>query len=326
MATMTDEELAAWRSKRTGKAVSIDKSQGAGQGPDAARQARSPLDGYADPAPSGDEGDDDLSAHNKFDPTKLPGNDHGGADPELKNQLDAALGRVAPMQRQLEEMRAANEAAQRQMAELQAQLAEQNAAREAAARKAAADSFDPFEGFAKEEIEALDPLAADLIRKAARNAYTKAAGSVKDPEALINEALAKRDARTRDNFIRSTAGALNLVQLGNDPKFNKFLAEDDSAALLLNSFVQSPDVDTAKNLEPRVRAMLKRFEKSTTSTRTPDAQDRAAAHLDRAPTGTTQHGRKAATADEARLIRQEANRLTRARKFDEANKLLAQLS
>jgi len=246
---------------------------------------------------------------------------------ELRAQLAAANGRLGPAQRQVEEMRAAHEATQRQLVELQAQLAEQHAAQATLKAKQLAEQFDPFEGLSQQEIEMLDPTAAELIRRAARNAYSKAASSVKDPEALINDALAKRDARARDNFVRATADSLGLVKLGSDPKFAKFLEEDDAAGLLMNAFVQSPDLDTARMLESRLRNMLKRYEKTVQQpSRAPDPNGQLANHLDRNH-GGAQGGRKAAaTPDEAKQIRAEATRLIRARKFKEAEALLTSIN
>lgn len=315
---LSDEELASWRAKRTGKAVPTSSAK-ADRGPDAARPVRNPLDGL--PAV------EDVSvAEDEPVAQSIPSAPASSNEEDLRNQLNAALGRLGPAQRQLEEMRAAMEAQQRQLAEFQQQLAERQAAEATAKAKQAAENFDPFEGMSKDEIEMLDPTAAELIRKAARNAYAKATSNVKDPEALINEVLAKRDARTRDVYIRSTADQLGLVKLGKEPRFTKWLEEDDSAAILLNQFVQAPDLDTAKSLEPKLRQMLKRYEKSTDSNRTPDPTDRLSAHLDRDSNRASNNGKRVITPEDARAIRNEATRLVRARQFKEAEKLLSQLS
>lgn len=314
IASMTDQELEAWRAQRTGRAIPKNNSGDANRGPDAPGTSRSPLDGYvnSDPAPA------------PATPAPAP-----AADPALQNQLDAALGRLAPLQRQHEEMRAALEAQQRANAQMQSELEELRRGQQAAANKQAASEFNPFEGLPQEDVDMLDPSARALIEAAARNAYAKAAGSIKDPEALIAQALAKRDEKARNDYIRATASALNLMTLSNDAKFNTFLQEDDSASLLLNSFVNAPDLETARSLETRVRTMIKRFEKSTGSTRTPDPQDQLSAHLSRNAQGGTPSGhpaKVATTPEEARQIRNRAAQLMRARKFDEANKLLASIN
>jgi hypothetical protein len=323
--TLTEDELNAWRSKRTGRPVKSDDNgpavpTNAGGGPDVPRSIRSPVDGMPGvPALN----IDDEPAPQDTPTFNLPAHD---ADEELRQQLAAANGRLGPVQRQLEEMRAAHEATQRQLAEYQAQLAEHQAAQATAKAQKMAAEFDPFEGMSAAEIEMLDPAAAELIKRAARNAYSKAASSVKDPEALINDALAKRDARSRDNYIRATAETLGLVKLGSDQKFNRFLTEDDSAGILLNSFVKAPDLETARALEPRVRTMLKRYEKAATPTRNPDPQDQLSQHLDRGHGGASANRKGATTPEEARQIRGEIARLTRARKFKEAETLQALLN
>lgn len=323
--TLTEEELASWRAKRTGKPMPSDTSDAtvrtnAHGGPDAPKLQRHPLEGVA-----GFDATDDLPLDEPVvQHTPAPNSQEAE---ELRQQLAAANGRLGPVQRQFEEMRALVETQSRQLAEFQSQLAAKQADETAARTKAAADSFNPLEGLSQDQIDMLDPAALKLIESAARNAYSKAASQIKDPEALIQQVLAKRDAQARDAFIRATADTLSLSQLSNDSKFTKFLAEDDSAGLLLNSFINAQDIDAAKLLEPRVRTMLKRFEKSTNSTRTPDPQDRAAAHLDRAPQGTQARSNAGPrTAEQVRAIQEQAKRLSRARKFKEANELLASIN
>lgn len=325
--TLTEDELNAWRSKRTGRPVKADDTgpavaTNAGGGPDAPRSVRSPLDGMPGVPVAPDNIDDTPAPQVQPDYLAPLSN----ADEELRQQLAAANGRLGPVQRQLEEMRAAHEATQRQLAEYQTQLAEHQAAQATAKAQKMAAEFDPFEGMSAAEIEMLDPTAAELIKRAARNAYSKAASSIKDPEALINDALAKRDARSRDNYIRATADTLGLVKLGSDQKFNKFLTEDDSAGILLNSFVKAPDLETARALEPRVRTMLKRYEKAATPTRNPDPQDQLSQHLDRGQGGASAARKQVATLEEARQIRNDISRLLRARKFKEAEQLQALLN
>ena len=326
---MSDQDLDAWRAKRTGKkqqqqpVLLIDAPSNSGGGPEMSKPMRSPTDGLVEPDFLNDQQEQPSN-----EPAPQNQEPHASNELEdLRQQLAAAQGRLSPAQRQLEEMRAAHEANQRQLYELQSQLAERQAQDATAKAKQAAENFNPFEGFTQDEIDMLDPTAVKFIEKASRNAYSKAAMNNKDPEELIQKALAQRDARAKDNYIRATADTLGLVKLSSDPKFQKFLAEDDSAGILMNSFVAAPDLESARGLEQRVRTMLKRFEKSTTTTtRTPDPQDRLSAHLDRASDGQSFQSRRPATPEEARRISEEAKRLMRARKFDEANKLLASIN
>lgn len=319
---MNDEQLAEWRSRRTGRKVQAgpDKTPADGRSPVINMGAENP--DMATLLGMGAPGDNTPPAG---DPpaSRAPTDDEIA---RLQSQLDAAHGRLAPTQRQLEELRAANEAAQRQLVELQTQLAEKQAMEASLRAKQMADSFDPFEGMTKEEIDMLDPTAAEMIRRAAKNAYTKAASNVKDPEALIHKALAERDARARDNYIRATAETLGLVKLGSDAKFNKFLAEDDAAGILLNTFVKAPDLDTARMLEPNIKRMLKRYEMSIASDRrNPDPQDRLSHHLDRGDTGGNGRSKNFSPA-EVRELTAKAKQLARARRFKEADAIFAQIN
>lgn len=325
--SMNDAQLAAWRAKRTGKAVPTNNAGDSNRGPDAAIVPRSPLDGMTmdngDPAfviPSGNADPDPAPA---FNPT-LP-----AVDPQVQNQLDAALGRLAPLQRQNEELKAALEAQQRATATMQAQMADLQNAQQTAAAQTAAANFNPFEGLDAEQIDMLDPTSRAIVEAAARNAFTKASNGFKDPEALITKALAARDEKAKIDYIRTTAAATGLVALSNDTKFNAFLREDDSANFLLNSFINAADVETARSLEPNLRKMLKRYEK-TTNTRTPDPHDQMSAHLSRTPgasgSANGQPAKAATSPEEARTIRNRAAQLTRARKFKEADALLASIN
>jgi hypothetical protein len=312
---LTGAELLAWRAKRTGRKNLEVFTEDPTNSPNGPIAALSPLEGYHGVDPDNKDG------------TPAPDTPAAGSasDNDLRNQLDSALGRVAPLQRQMEELRAAHEAANRRAAELEAALRERDAAQAEAAAARAADEFDPLEGISQEERDLLDSTALAIIAQTAKNAFKKAAGNREDPKELIARELAKRDAQTRDRYIRGTVETLGLIKLGNDTKFNKFLAEDDSAALLMNQFVNAPDTDTARSLEPRIKTMLKRFEKTTDSPRQPDAQDRMSAHLNRdaGAQSTSSHGNL--TPEEARRITNEAKRLIRAGRQAEAKKLLAQL-
>lgn len=321
----TEEGLAAWRSQRLGKPVNLKHDLSAegvpsngGGGPDSQRPApRHPLEKFNPMTldqDTGENGDPELD-----DDNRRPD------DTDLQQQLAAANGRLGPAQRQVEEMRAAMQALQQQNADMIARLAERDAQEKNIRHQRAAQEFNPLEGLSKEEIEMLDPGALKLIEHVGRQAYTKAHGSIRDHEELIEKTLSQRDARERDNFIYGTAEVIGLNALADDTKFKKFLAEDDSAALLLNSFTQSKDIATARMLEPRVRTMLKRFEKTTNTTRTPDPQDRASAHLARKPDARSAGSQRGGpvSAEEVRQITDQARRLARAGKHKESRDLLA---
>ena len=320
---MTVQDVDQWRSKRLGRTIKTNpnpdvpsNSQGA---PDLERAApRHPMEGMGE----------------KFNPMELDNNDDTYVDPQnnqdddLRQQLAAAQGRLGPAQRQIEEMRATMAALQQQVAEQAASLATRNAEESSLRHQRAMAEFNPLDGLSQDQLELLDPAALKLIEHVGRNAYAKAAGGIKDPEELIQKVLSQRDKQDLNNFISATAESLSLNQLGNDNKFNRFLADDDSAGLLLNSFVQAKDIATARMLEPRVRSMIKRYEKATNTTRTPDPQDRAAAHLARAPGGQQQGSPRGGpvSADQVKQITEQARRLARAGKHKEANSLLASIN
>jgi hypothetical protein len=317
----TEEGLAAWRAQRLGKPVNLKHDLAAegvpsngGGGPDSERaEPRHPLE--------------------KFNPMELDtgGNqdddDNRPDEDNVQQQLAAANGRLGPAQRQIEEMRAAMQALQQQNADMQARLAERESQERNTRNQRAAQEFNPLEGLSKDELDMLDPAALKMIEHVGRQAFTKAHGSLREHEELIEKTLSQRDARERDNFIYGAAEILGLNKLGNDNKFNRFLNEDDSAALLLNSFTQSKDIATARMLEPRVRSMLKRFEKTTNSTRTPDPQDRASAHLARKPDAQSAGSQRGGhvSADEVRRVTEQARRLARAGKHKESRELLASI-
>lgn len=327
--TLTETELDAWRAKRTGKPVAGDDSgqsvaTNAGGGPGAPRTTRTPVSNYAAPAGNEDDNDgdndDDAGYENRNQRTGI----EQSAD-ELRQQLAAANGRLAPAQRQVEEMRAAYEAQQRQLIEMQTRLAEQDAERS----RRQAEDFDPFAaaGLTQDEIDMLDPVAANLIKKTARAAYHQAASKFKDPEEIIRKTLEQRDAIARDTFIRSAAEDLDLVKLGQDPKFNRFVDEDGAAGMLITSFLKAPDQETARALLPNVRKVIKRFEGGKAKNRQLDPQDRLSQHLSReGKEGETRTYRPVTTPEEARQVRENATRLTRARRFKEADALLASLN
>ena len=167
-----------------------------------------------------------------------------------------------------------------------------------------------------------------MIEQTARNAHQSAMLMFggKDPEELIRKTLAERDAAALKTFLRAASDSTGLAKLANDQKFDEFLRQDDSADLLLTQFLNAPDLSTAQQLERKVKAMIGRFEKSTTPTRTTDASSSLGHHLSRTPGagGSSAAPNKAAatTPEEARRIRMEANALSRQRKFKEARALL----
>ena len=325
--TLTEEQLLAMRARRLGKPVPGSNDgvpSNAGGGPDAPRIVRAPTGEIAAPDFLGDGGQntDPQPASNNATPAQSTEELE-----QLRQQLAAANGRLGPVQRQAEEFKSALEAQQRQIAELQAQLAEQQAV--AATRKAqeAAAAFDPFEGMSKEEIELLDPTAAELIRKAARNAYSKAASQVKDPEEIIRKTLAERDARQLQAYLRSAADSIGLTKLASDARFQKFVEEDGGANYLLSSFMQAADIDIARSIEADVRKLVNRYKKSTgADSRAPDPQDQLSQHLSRTPGGASGARPSATSPEDVKRITERVRQLSRQGKHKEASELLASIN
>lgn len=323
---LTEEQLMAMRAKRLGKPIT-----GAADAPhDGMHIAKSPGSAGKVPDFLADLAKDGEAPAGETSPQPAPAPQTNEELEALRQQLAAANGRLAPAQRQSEELKTALEAQQRQIAELQAQLAEQQAA--AASRKAqeAAAQFDPFEGLSQDEISMLDPTAADLIRKATRNAYSKAASQVKDPEEIIRRTLAERDARQLQTYLRSTAESIGLTKLATDARFQSFVEEDGGANYLLTSFMKAADIDIARAVENDVRKLIKRFEKTIgdnkSNQRTPDPQDQLSQHLSRNPGGASGARQSVSSPEDVKQITDRAKRLARAGKHKEANELLASIN
>lgn len=318
----TDAELLAARAKRTGRkntGVPLDQTGAADErhpGQDAG--GRSPIDGY-DAAPDG-----------QYDPpTERQNNTPNG---DLQNQLNAALGRLHPMQQQLADRDAAIAAMQHQLAEATAKArAYEQAEREAAARRSA-ESFDPFAGIPPEDLELMDPIVRNTILASTRATMQAFGSRFRDPEEVVRQTMVEQDKQRRDALIQTTNHDLGLVDLSRDPKFEAFITEDDSAGLLLQNYLNAPDARSAELLIPRVRTMVKRYQSSakTPDPRNQDPADALAAHMRRGsarPSDNANGPRGAQLSPaQAKDIRLKANAAIRAGRKEEANRLLQQLN
>lgn len=338
--TLTEDELLAQRAARTGRRAPTG-APGAPEpppepppaDPGAARPtlpSRSPFldmlppdaDGVGDDAPTGV---DDAGG-------TPPANQNPVNQTALQQQLNAALGRVAPLQQTVDQLRATVESLQTANAQLQAQAQAAAQAQSAAQARQTAEQFDPFANVSADDLALLDPAVVKAIRTSTQASLAQALSNTQDPQVLITQALQQRDERARQSYIRAKAQELNLVALGNDARFQQFLANDDSAEILLNSFVQAADLEAARYLEPRVRTMIKRFEKTVAApgNKPADPQDRLTAHLSRsgesAPATPGPGHRKELTPERVKQIRMQASRLQRQRQFKAADELLAQLN
>jgi len=319
----SDEELLAARAKRTGRkntGVPLDQTGVSNQRhPGQDNESRSPLDGFeADPSVDNDDGVDHT-------PRQPQPND-------TQNQLNAAIGRLQPLQQQLADREAALVAVQHQLAEARAAASKyEQAEREAIARRAA-DEFDPFAGIPPEDLELMDPIVRNTILASTR-ATMKAFGSrFRDPEEVVRQTMAAQDKLRRDALVQTTNQDLGLVDLSRDPKFEAFINEDDSAGLLLQNYINAPDARSAEILIPRVRAMVKRYQSNakTPDPRNPDPADALAAHSRRGsnrPSDSAGGTRGAQLSPaQAKDIRLKATAAIRAGRKDEANRLMQQLN
>lgn len=244
--------------------------------------------------------------------------------------MAAAQGRVAPSQQQIEELRTGYETLRATNAQLQADLEAERAARTTRTAEAEAATFDPFAGMNADELAMLDPQVVEATRSAARKTLAASLAKLQDPHAVVREALAQRDAASLKAYISSASAELKLTELAADPAFAAFAAADDSADMLLHSFLKAPSLESAQALLPRVRTMLKRYERSAAPTPTPitDPAARLSAHLARTPdpaaSGAAPQGAK--TPDEAATLRRQHAAAVRRRDFKTAAQILAQIN
>lgn len=323
----TEAELLEARAKRTGRkpsGVPLDLTGVAEERhPGKDTGGRSPIDGFD--APAADNDNDNDNAHQE---PRQPAQGHN----DLQNQLNAAVGRLQPLQQQLADRDAALAALQHQLAEVTAKTrGYEQAEREAAARRAA-DEFDPFAGIPPEDLELMDPIVRNTILASTR-ATMKAIGSrFRDPEEVVRQTMAEQDKQRRDALIQTTNRDLGLVDLSRDPGFEAFITEDDSAGLLLQNYLNAPDARSAEILIPRVRTMVKRYQSSAKphDTRNQDPAGALAAHMRRGserPSNGAGGTRSAQLSPaQAKDIRLKANAAIRAGRKEEADRLLKLLN
>jgi hypothetical protein len=324
---LSDDELQAWRAARTGKAVNF----GGGS------EGRHPEE---DPSGAGPIGDlDDLSGDDpSFDPTALDtasGGDPTRAPPprqpdDAQQRLDAALGRVAPLQRQLQEANEANRSLADTVTALTQRLDAMTADGARARAEQEAEAFDPFEGMTQDQLDNLDPAVVDAMRRAARKSLATTLSKVQDPAALIEKAMAERDNRRLKSYLKQISDELNLQAVADDPQFNAYAQEHGSADMLVSSLLQSATVDIAQALKPRVTKMLAGFQTWKTAKKSADAQPgdptprTPGSYASRGPAGSGSGSQRRVVngpADMARL-RAEHAAATRRRDFKEAKRLL----
>ena len=320
---MTEEELLAARAKRTGRkqpGVPLEQSGAAtGRFPGQDEDGRSPLDGFG--------GEDLPEGQHQQPPAQRP----ALPESDLQNQLNAAMGRLQPMQQQLADREAALAAMQHQIAEMNAKVAQYEMAEREAKARQAADEFDPFSGLDADELDMLDPITRNTIKAATRSAIAAVNARYRDPEEVVRKTMEEQDKQRRTALIQTTNQDLGLVELSRDKEFEAFIEGDDSAGLLLSQYLNAPDARSAELLIPRVRSMVKRYQssvKNPSNPRTPDPADALASHARRGSNRPSENGgtRTAQlTPAQAKEVRLKATAAIRAGRKEEANSLLQQL-
>lgn len=327
-AVLSDAELLAQRARRIGRPVMTAPAGG----PGTPREALDPTGGMGLTDDAGDTFTDEPTPAPRA-PTGNPApapqsNELAAQVAQLQQQLNAALGRVSPAQQQLEELRTTAQQQAATIAKLQADLSSANSAHAKRTAQEAAAEFDPYEGMTAEELAMIDPAVLDTTRRATRAAIARVTSQMPDPQALLTAAFQERDARELRAFMAQAEAELKLGAVQHDSKFMAFAAEDDSADMLMHSFLNAPDLSTARSLQPRVRSMLKRYERTVGNSNLSDPPARASEHLSRTPAanGSPQAPRGAITPDQAAKLRREHAAAVRTGDRKKAAELLQRLT
>lgn len=315
---MTDEELMAQRAARTGRPLPAAQT-GA---------ATNRFPGQADPgrSPTADMGASDLGNNdggNGAPPDGQPAAYTAPQQDSTHQQLQAALGRLTPLQQQLADRDALLRSQQQQMAELRAQLEAREEEQRTHAAERAAEDFDPLAGLSQDVLDGIDPLVLEAMRASGRASVASIRKAYQDPQELVRRTMQEHDSKRCNIYINQVATELDLMRLGEDATFTKFLSEDDSASILMNSFVAATDLRSAETLAPRVRKMVSRYQQSVNATpRTPDPKDALASHMQRGASSPSAAGARNIQPSDARAIRNAHAMAVRSGNKDEASRLL----
>ena len=242
---------------------------------------------------------------------------------QMQNDLAAANGRVGPMQMQLEQQRLFIQTMQQNQQQLQQQLAAALGQQSVAKAQQLFADFNPFEGLSEQQLAALDPEAADIIKAANRNAMTQLAAHVENRFSELDQRRQTEHQTEIQTLLTRKGEELGLNKLSTDPAFKKFLDEDDSAKYLLGMFVNAKSTGDVHTLTNQVKGMIKRYEKTTAAPSAPSPDPATTTtttnFLDRNFNGTAQaHDPK-----KVKEVLAEAKRLSRAGMHKEAAALSA---
>jgi hypothetical protein len=269
---------------------------------------------------------------NPLDPSLLDDpNQHGdpdeqdpaGDDPsqlraeidELRRQLDATNGRVAPTQRQSEEYRQlwqqTEAARQREQAELRKEIESLRMRLEESQ-----NVFDVTQVLTEEERAAIDPALLNTVTKLADRIAQHRAPKID----VRSEALRVMEERETNRVNTYLHGVLNdparglhqLSQLSNDPEFRAWLQEDDNDMdSVVNSLLASKSTE---DVDRYARIVAKRILKYKERSKKPaDAKTSLSQHMRREAKTKLTDAEVSAKVNEAKHLARSRNPADRAK-------------
>lgn len=196
--------------------------------------------------------------------TPPPGEDAAALRAELarvRQELTAAQGRTAPVQRDLETYRQLT-------AELQRTVEAKDAELRAVGEVKKAPSMNPADYLSQEEIDDLDPTVLNTMVKLADAMVQRRTGT-ESIEVEVRKVLDKQQQRELREYREQALLSRDLsdiVQLKNDPRFIEWAEQDDNevestVTMLLNASTK-PAIDKYARLLKRKVDSYKEFTKS----------------------------------------------------------------
>lgn len=235
------EELAERSAARMERKLA---KEGGGYVPAMVQDARDGFEGN-------DEGDDnaldiDLSGSGDSTPNERQGGDSEAARlraemDQLRQELAAAQGRSAPVQRDLETYRTLTVELQRNLDQQRQQYEErlQSLQEQAAARD---EEFDPAEVLSQEELDDFDPQVLKSMTKLADALARRRMPQINIEEEVrrLAEKQAQEELKVYREQVLISKDLSDIVHLKSDPKFLEWVEQDDNeiestVAMLLNA-------------------------------------------------------------------------------------------
>jgi hypothetical protein len=230
----------------------------------------------AAPNPNDDDDDDDDNDQQQQRQSSPPDDATAQEIADLRRQLAAAQGRVAPTQQSLEEYRRLWEGERAARTQRETELTQQiEALRQAQEQRETSQSVEEL--LTDEEKRDIDPLVLQAMTKIA-SAMAERRLPKTDVRASTLQVLEEREAQRVQNYRNTvmtdpTRGLHQLSQLAFDPEFIAWSREDDndveSVVTSLLSSKSTEDVDRyAKIVAKRITKFRNRNKGQTTDVRT----------------------------------------------------------